>query len=110
MRWNKTTFMGLGPSREPEHDLAEDIRPFGLRKMPAARDDLDARSRHQPLELARVRDREQPIVLAPYDLHRNVDAVQPLAQVRVVQTRLPGEPRHRVAVLQRYVELLGRHR
>src|SRR5260221_8935664 len=79
-------------------DVAELLGPFRLRQMPAARDDFDLRARHQLLELARVRDRENLVGFTPDYLHRYLHAVQPFVEKRIVHARLPAEPRYGVAV------------
>src|SRR5260221_13321812 len=78
-------------------DVADFLGPFHLRQMPAARNDFDLRPRHQPPELARARDRQDPVCFAPNDLHRHVHPVQPFVEKRIVHARLPGEPPYGVA-------------
>ena len=53
---------------------------------------------------------ENLVAVAPYDQRRHVDAVQPLAQLRIVEPRLPGEVRGPELVLDRDVALLLRDR
>src|SRR5258706_6302131 len=88
-------------------DVAELFGFLRLRQMPAARDDVDLRARHQLLELARVRDRENLVGFTPDYLHRHLHTVQPFVEKRIVHARLPAEPRYGVAVLLGKLEKLG---
>src|SRR5258706_12133469 len=88
-------------------DVAELFGFLRLRQMPAARDDVDLRARHQLLELARVRDRENLVGFTPDYLHRHLHTVQPFVEKRIVHARLPAEPRYGVAVLLDDVQNAG---
>src|SRR5262245_12424196 len=57
------------------------------------------------LERRVARERDYAIVLAPDQQCWNIDAVQPIGQLRIVHARVPGQPRKRGAVLQHDVDI-----
>src|SRR3954469_10437019 len=102
MRWNSRTFMAAlvsyGRGEFAEQSQVR-VRLFALRKVAALRHDVHARVRNQLLVFRRITRRDEPVALAPHDLQRELDPVQPLRQVRIVEARLPGETCERVQIL-----------
>ena len=65
---------------------------------PASRDGPGTRIRQQPRIRREVVRRNQPVALAAQEQRRRRDAVQPVAQLRIVHVRLPRQQRERLAV------------
>src|SRR6202011_2720537 len=77
-------FCGLGSGvEELMEDAVELLRPLGLRRVAGALDDGESRVLDERVRPGRMGDREQRIVRAPDELQRNLDLVQPAAQVVV---------------------------
>src|SRR5215207_8168956 len=88
--------------------IDERVGLFDLGQMPAGRQYLQARSLDQAMIGLAVRFGKNLVALTPYDQRRHVDPVQPLAQLRIVEPRLPGEVRGPELVLDRDIALLLR--
>src|SRR5436190_15385046 len=86
----------------------EGVRLLDLRNMTAGRQYLQARSFDQAMVGFAVRFGKNLVPVAPYDQRRHIDPMQPLAQLRIVKPRLPGEIRGPELVLDRDIALLLR--
>ena len=91
---------GVQPRDESERSRsAKALRRFDIAEMPDAGDARQRRARDEPLQRVAMGGRDQDIALAPDDMRRHVDAMQPLRQLRIVEPRLPGVFRRGGAVL-----------
>src|SRR3954468_22825167 len=70
-----------------------------MRQMSAMREHLELGARDQVAIGRTVSRRDELVAVAPDDQRRLVDAVQPLAQVGIVKTRLPADLGERERVL-----------
>ena len=89
---------GLG---ESQHLLGEGLRLFLMREMPGPLDHLEPRAGNQRTISAAVGFAEHAVVRAPQKQRRDADAVQPALQPRIVEVRIPGEARRRLAGARR---------
>src|SRR5438094_409209 len=69
-----------------------------MEEVRAAGDDPDTRSCDKLVERLRVSRRDQAILLAPDNVGRNGNAMEPAVELGIAQARRPGELRCRSAV------------
>ena len=68
-----------------------------MREMPGVGDDLHARAGNLRAPRLAIRGADDAVLLAPQQQRRDVDAVQPALQMRIVHVGLPAEPRECLA-------------
>src|SRR5208282_4531353 len=80
-------------ARERQDALGENLRLLLMREMPGALDRFEARARDHRAIGATIGLAEHAVVEAPEKQRRDADAMQPAFEPRIVEVRVPGEPR-----------------
>src|SRR4029077_10981101 len=101
-----TADLRLSLADESADALDERRRRLDVGEVAGSGDRLEARARDGRAErVAVVRRGAAPIVRAPQEQGRQLDPVQPLAELRVVEVRLPRVERRRLAIARDHCEL-----
>src|SRR4051794_4059387 len=83
-----------GLREEVDHEAVERLGPLEHRDMPGVVQDHLARVRDPSLELVGVLHRNQVVVTPPYEQHRHLDVLEPVAEVvvgeRIQRRQEPG--------------------
>src|ERR1700680_5027036 len=83
--------------REGHHLIGKSLWLFLIREMPGAVDEFKPRTGNQRAIGTAIGLAEHAVVSAPQKQRRDADAVQPAFKPRIVEVRIPGNPRRRFA-------------